>query len=109
MDPLITSSLDHSTLLALLSITGFILSLLLGIVSYFLKKFVQQLELLREVVQQLQITVSTEKSRSDGFWIACEHSHKIVERRLNDHAKSINEHALKIEKHDIQISQLKKP
>lgn len=107
MEPQITNTLDPSTLLAFLTIAGFILSLLLGIVSYFLKKFVQQLELLREVVQQLQITVSTEKSRTDGFWIACEHSHRIVERRLNDHSKSLSEHALKIEKHDIQISEIK--
>jgi len=66
---------------------GFI-TILLGVIGFFLVKFIKSVESMEEAVNSLKITMSvfTEKFASNSV------DHEKTERRLNDHAKQLDEH-----------------
>lgn len=92
----------------ILGISGSLIILLLGIVAFFLKRFIDEVVKLQEVVQQLHINTTTEKGRADTFWLAVEQKHNIIDHRLNDHSKKLGEHSLHIERHETEIKELRR-
>jgi len=66
---------------------GFI-TILLGVIGFFLVKFIKSVESMEEAVDSLKITISvfTEKFSSNSK------DHEVTERRLNEHAKRLDEH-----------------
>ena len=66
---------------------GFI-TILLGVIGFFLVKFIKSVESMQEAVDSLKITISvfTEKFASNSK------EHETTEKRLNDHARQLDEH-----------------
>lgn len=82
------------------SVIGFILITLLGIISYLLKSmrsnFQRELTKVSEISQNLlqtSVQLSTSISYIKG---TCTDKHTVVDKRLDEHSKTINEHTQQI-------------
>lgn len=83
-----------------ISIAGVIIMILLGIIAYFLKQWIESTSkqwidstsALTKAVNELKTTVaiiSTNQGASDK---ACANTHQVINNRLNDHSRRLNEH-----------------
>jgi len=89
------------------TIIGAILLLFLGIIGYFLKEFGEGVKQLKDIVKELQITVSTEKNKADSYWKACESKHGLLEEILKGVNTRIDYHGIKLAEHDLDIAVIK--
>lgn len=89
------------------TLIGAILLLFLGIIGYFLKEFGEQVKQLKYVVQELQITMSTEKSKSDSYWKACETKHNLLDEVIRGVNNKIDYHGVKLAEHELDIAVIK--
>ena len=75
---------DIESLKVILYLAGSVLTFLLLIVAYFLKKQISVQEVLAEAVNKLTTAVSVLESQNKDRY-------PVIERRLNDHAEQIDE------------------
>jgi hypothetical protein len=96
--------LDKGTLISFMSIGGFVLALLLGLIAYFLKDFASQVKSMGKSVTTLQLVVEGELVRREVH----EDKHEVIDERLNKHSDEIRSHDRQLERHEIEINQLKR-
>jgi hypothetical protein len=88
--------MNESVLTFILSVTGFLIVMLLGIIAFFLKEFAEQVKMLKLAVSELQLIVGSEKTRSESFIKSCEKVHTVVDKRLDEHGKRLDLHEMEI-------------
>ena len=79
------------------------LMLLLAVIGYFLKEFGEQVKQLKLIVQELQIAMVGEKSRSESYWKACEVAHQLIDKKFDGVEVKLEKHGNKIAEHDLAI------
>lgn len=80
---------DIESLKLLLLISGSVITLLLGIVTYFLIKQINVQEMLTKAVNQLTTAVAVMESQNND-------KYPVIERRLNAHAAKFDDHEHRI-------------
>ena len=76
----------------ILSIAGVIVMILLGAIAYFLQKWINSTDSLTQSVNDLKTAVALLQTNQGNSDKMCGATHKIIETRLNEHAKRLNEH-----------------
>jgi hypothetical protein len=89
------------------SLIGTVLATLLAVIGYFLKEFGEQVKQLKFIVQELQITMGSEKSRSDSYWKACETKHGLLDEMFKTVHHKIDAHGNKIAEQGLDIAVIK--
>lgn len=87
---------EHYSLI--LSLSSAIIMLMLGIVAYFVKGLISSSKSVENAVNQLTVSVATERTKNEDFRGNCNVTHKIVNDRLNDHRRRLDEHDKQITK-----------
>jgi len=93
-------TVEHYSLI--LSVTSALLMLMLGIVAFFVKGLISSSKSVETAVNQLNISVATERTRSDDFRVSCDKTHEVVTSRLNDHRRRLDDHEKKITKLEVK-------
>ncbi|MBS4056496.1 MAG: hypothetical protein KGZ82_04175 [Bacteroidales bacterium] len=96
--------LDKGTLIAFMSIGSIILTLLLGLIAYFLRDFASQVKSMGQSVSTLQIVVEGEKIRREVH----EEKHDVIDERLNKHSNKLENQGKLLEKHETELNELKR-
>lgn len=90
--------MNEETLIWILSISGTIIILLLGIISFFLRQFVKSVDEIKSFVNALHVSVAEDKMNLNAFMTNHHEKHIAIDNRLNDHSKKLNEHSILIAK-----------
>jgi hypothetical protein len=85
-----------------ISVCGIIIMILLTAIAYFLQKWISSTDSLTQSVNDLKTAVALLQTNQGNADRACGATHKIIELRLNEHAKRLNEHGEAIA--DLQAS-----
>lgn len=88
--------MNEETLIWILSISGTIIILLLGIITFFLQKFVNSVDEIKAFVNTLRVSVAEDQIKFNSFMTNHYEQHKTIDRRLNDHSRRLDEHSIKI-------------
>jgi len=76
----------------LLSISGSVILLLIGILGYFLKQNIAVLKNVTEALQSFREDYIQTKEKVSNMQEGCKDRHKIIDHRLNSHAKRLDQH-----------------
>lgn len=76
----------------LLTIAGAIITILLGVNGYFMKKWIESTEALTGSVNALKTTVALLQQDNGNTEKMCRSKHLIIDRKLNDHEEKLVEH-----------------
>jgi len=90
--------MDTSVLSFVVAVCGSIIVLLLTVVAYFVKKFIIKVEELTTAVNELRLTVDGARIIQNNFEKNCNGNHLVVNKRLDDHAKTLKDHGERITK-----------
>jgi uncharacterized membrane protein YccC len=82
---------DYETLRLTVVLAGILISVLLGVVAFFLKKQIAIQETLTQAVNNLTTAVTVLESQNKD-------RHPVIERRLNEHAHRLDNHDSRITK-----------
>jgi hypothetical protein len=89
------------------SVISFIIIGLLGIISYFLVDFVNEVKQFKNAVITLQITLAADKITMENLRENESERHSTIDRRLKEHGDRLNIHGQRIDRNDIEITALK--
>lgn len=78
-----------------------IITLLLGIVAFWLVRFVKRVDILSEIIERLNVTVTTREA-------VCGERHSIINARLKGHDIEIGVNRDRITKHETRIEIIEK-
>ena len=79
-----------------LSLAGTIIVILLGIIAFWLKRFISSSDDLTKGLNNLAIALTEEKTKFKGFEKACNSNVELTTRRLNSHSKKLENHEERI-------------
>lgn len=73
----------------IISIAGFVIICMLGIIGFFIQRLVRVVDNLESAVNELRVVVGIQKSKIDDFNKSCGIKHGVLEKRLKDHSTRI--------------------
>lgn len=88
-------------MVAVLTITSSITTILLGIIAFWLKRFVGQVDSLTASIQTLQVTTASKDA-------ACAVKHTAIDSRLRNHDQKFDKMEATHENHETRITILEK-
>ena len=91
-----------------LTIAGAIITLLLGALVYFLKKWIDSTDSLTKSVNELKTAVALLQTNQTNYSQSCTNAHNIIDKRLNSHAERLNEHQEAITELQVKMETRKK-
>jgi hypothetical protein len=80
----------------LLVIAGSLILLLLGIIGFWIQKWIKSTDALTEAISDLRVLIATTQGSVDTIRQNCASRCKVVDSRLNSHSKAIQDHSLDI-------------
>lgn len=84
------------TFYVILTIAGTIISILLGLVGFWLARYVRSTDELTKVVTSLRIVVEIMGTSQKDFQASCAKHTELTERRLNIHSEKLEDHEKRI-------------
>ena len=75
-----------------LKIAGVIITGLLVVIGYFLKRQIKAIETLSDLVSTLNTSAELLKNNQGNFSINCNTRHGLIDKRLNSHSFKIQKH-----------------
>lgn len=88
--------MNPETLTFAMSLSGFIIILLLGIIGYFFRQTYATLKDLVEIVNNLKMIMNIQKNELSNFKSGCTEKHHTITHRLNTHADRLDDHGNRI-------------
>jgi hypothetical protein len=88
---------------AFMNVVGGIITLLLGIIAYFLIKLIGSIDKLREIVDSLQVLFTRNDQKLIDFDNKCSSHHLIVDKRFENHKTQIQDHEIRLTKIETKI------
>jgi len=79
-----------------LSLAGTIIVILLGIIAFWLKRFISSSDDLTKGLNNLALALTEEKTKSKSFQEVCKGNVAVTTKRLNSHAKKLENHEERI-------------
>jgi hypothetical protein len=80
----------------LLALAGALIVILLGIVGFWIQKWIKSTDALTEAISDLRVLIATTQGSVESLKQNCANRCSVVDNRLNSHAKGIQEHSLDI-------------
>ena len=80
----------------LLALAGALIVILLGIVGFWIQKWIKSTDALTQAISDLRVLLATTQTSVESLKQNCSSRCLVVDSRLNSHAKSIHDHALDI-------------
>jgi hypothetical protein len=80
----------------LLTIAGALITLLLGIIGFWIQKWIKSTDALTEAISDLRVLIATTQGSVDTIRQNCASRCTVVDSRLNSHSKAIQDHSLDI-------------
>jgi hypothetical protein len=119
MQPETLNQLDLGVLKLLITISSIILSLLIALVVYLIRKDIDKNEKAKELTNKsvndlklfldnLMNKLSVMESRNQSFIEGCNSHHSIVDKRFDSHSKRLDTHGEKIAAHETKIQILER-
>ena len=89
----------------LMIIYGALITVLAGIVGYFLNKQINVIERLTDVVSALNTTVALLQQNQSNFATTDAEKHQVIESRFDSHSKKLHDYGIEITelKHEVGI------
>lgn len=84
--------MDQSTTTFVLSIAGFLIVAFLGLISYFLNRFVKQNDCMALDINDIKITIGKSSITIDNMQTGCHEKHDTINKKLDDHESRLNKH-----------------
>ena len=81
----------------LLSIAGFLILFLLGIIGFWIQKWIRSTDALTEAIQNLKVLFATSQTTMTNLEKHCEARCKLVDDRLKSHSGILHGHTTDIE------------
>ncbi|MCK5821366.1 MAG: hypothetical protein KAH17_05755 [Bacteroidales bacterium] len=79
-----------------LSLAGTIIMILLGVIAFWLKRFISSSDDLTLSLNNLTVAMTEEKTKLKSFQETCKSNVAVTTKRLNAHAKRIDSHEVRI-------------
>jgi hypothetical protein len=80
----------------LLALAGALIVILLGIVGFWIQKWIKSTDALTEAISDLRVEIATNQVNVDSLKQHCATRCTMIDGQLNTHAKSIQENSLDI-------------
>lgn len=80
----------------ILAIAGTLITFLLTVIGYFLRRQIKATEILADLVATLNTSVELLKNNQGNFSANCNFRHEVIDKRLNNHSDKINRHEKEI-------------
>lgn len=80
----------------LLTIAGALIVILLGIIGFWIQKWIKSTDALTLAISDLRVLIATTQGSVDTIRQNCASRCTVVDTRLNSHSKAIQDHALDI-------------
>ena len=80
----------------LLAIAGALILILLGIIGFWIQKWIKSTDALTQAISDLRVLIATTQVNVDSLRQNCTNRCTLVDGRLNAHAKDIKDHSLEI-------------
>ena len=80
----------------ILAIAGTLITFLLTVIGYFLRRQIKATEILADLVATLNTSVELLKNNQGNFSANCQFRHDVIDKRLHNHSESINRHEKEI-------------
>ena len=80
----------------LLSIAGFLILFLLGIIGFWIQKWIRSTDALTEAISDLRVEIATNQVNVEALKQHCTAHCTMIDRQMNIHSKSIQENSLDI-------------
>ncbi len=80
----------------LLSIAGFLILFLLGIIGFWIQKWIRATDALTEVIQKLEIHFASTQTTVEDIKKQCDSRCALYDKRLNSHSEVIHAHSTDI-------------
>lgn len=80
----------------LLALAGGLIVILLGIIGFWIQKWIKSTDALTEAISDLRVLIATTQGSVDSLRQNCASRCKVVDGRLNSHSKAIQDHSLDI-------------
>jgi len=80
----------------LLALAGGVIVILLGIIGFWIQKWIKSMDALTEAISDLRVLIATTQGSVDTIRQNCASRCTVVDSRLNAHSKAIQDHALDI-------------
>ena len=88
--------MDAVTLKFILSICGFLIVAMMGILAFFLKEFIDNVKIIKTVLLDLQLIVAKMTIKYETDKTLCDKTHLLVDKRLDHHGQRLDDHDIKI-------------
>lgn len=89
--------MDSPVLSFVLSLSGILITIMLGVIGFFIKKLIAGIDKLKEAFDELRIVVSVQKSKIDTFDKSCGLMHGNINKRLDNHGERIAKNERRID------------
>ena len=80
----------------LLASAGGLIVILLGIIGFWIQKWIKSTDALTEAISDLRVLIATTQGSVDTIRQNCASRCTVVDNRLNSHSKAIQDHSLDI-------------
>ena len=80
----------------LLALAGALIVILLGIIGFWIQKWIKSTDALTEAISELRVLLATTQGSVESLKQNCSSQCALVDNRLNSHSRSIQEHTLDI-------------
>ncbi len=80
----------------LLSIAGFLILFLLGIIGFWIQKWIRATDALTEVIQKLEVHFASTQTTVEDIKKQCDSRCALYDKRLNGHSEVIHAHSTDI-------------
>ena len=80
----------------ILSIAGTLILLLLGIIGFWIQKWIRSTDALTEAISDLRVEIATNQVNVESLKQHCTAHCTMIDRQMNTHSKSIQENSLDI-------------
>ncbi|MFO7616252.1 MAG: hypothetical protein R6V75_03300 [Bacteroidales bacterium] len=80
----------------LLALAGALIVILLGIIGFWIQKWIKSTDALTLAISDLRVLIATTQGSVDSLKQNCTSRCKVVDSRLNSHSKAIQDHSLDI-------------
>ena len=80
----------------LLALAGALIVILLGIVGFWIQKWIKSTDALTLAISDLRVLIATTQGSVDSLKQNCTSRCTVVDSRLNSHSKAIQDHSLDI-------------
>ena len=88
--------MDTETSKFILTVCGFLIISLMGILAFFLKEFIDNVKIIKTVLLDLQLIVAKMTIKYETDKSQCDKSHFVLDKRLDHHGQRLDDHDIKI-------------